>query len=136
MKSLQTIDKYVLINLIAILSFGIFLSIVWKTLTYISAATAMQYDCNIAVKYCQPNLKHNGVKYFLKAKLFGVLLVHWFRNVFSVFDFFQKTNENKLTWGTSVLKSNSFICFLEESSAWKNLYYFIHPSVASNVVVR
>ena len=64
----------------------------------------MQYDCNIAVKYCQPNLQHNGMKYFLKVKLFGVL---------KVFDFFQKTNENKLTWGTIVLKLNSFIDFLE-----------------------
>ena len=34
----------------------------------------MQYDCNIADKYCQPNLQHNGVKYFLKVKLFGVLV--------------------------------------------------------------
>ena len=38
---------------------------------------------------------------------------------FGVFDFFQKTNQNKSTWGIIVVKSNSFVHFLEESSAWK-----------------
>ena len=46
---------------------------------------------------------------------------------FSVFDFFQKTNENKSNWDTIVVKLNSFVWFLEESSAWKNHYDFVWP---------
>ena len=46
---------------------------------------------------------------------------------FGAFDFFQKTNENKSTWGNIVVKSNSFGRFLEESSAWKNHYNFVWP---------
>ena len=46
---------------------------------------------------------------------------------FGVFDFFQKTNENKLTWGIIVVKSNSSVRFLEESPAWKNHYDFVWP---------
>ena len=33
---------------------------------------------------------------------------------FGAFDFLQKTNENKLIWGIIVVKSNSFVPFLEE----------------------
>ena len=29
-------------------------------------------------------------------------------------DFLQKVNENKSIWGIIVVKSNSFVCFLEE----------------------
>ena len=46
---------------------------------------------------------------------------------FYVFDFFQKTNENKSNWDTIVVKLNSFVRFLEESSAWKNHYDFVWP---------
>ena len=34
--------------------------------------------------------------------------------LFGVFKFFQKTNENKLTWGIIVVKLDFFVCFLEE----------------------
>ena len=34
--------------------------------------------------------------------------------LFGVFTFFQKTNENKSTWGSILVKSNSFLHFLEE----------------------
>ena len=34
--------------------------------------------------------------------------------LFSVFKLFQKTNENKSTWGIIVVKSNFFVRFLEE----------------------
>ena len=34
--------------------------------------------------------------------------------LFGVFKFFQKTNGNKSTWGILVVKSNCFVCFLEE----------------------
>ena len=47
--------------------------------------------------------------------------------LFGVFNFFQKTNENKSNWGIIVVKSNSFVCFLEESLAWKNHYDFVWP---------
>ena len=46
---------------------------------------------------------------------------------FGVYNFFQKTNENKSTWGIIIVKSNSFIRFLEETSAWKNHFDFVWP---------
>ena len=46
---------------------------------------------------------------------------------FGVFNFFQKTNENKSTWGIIVVKSNSFVRFLEETSVWKNHFDFVWP---------
>ena len=39
------------------------------------------------------------------------IISKWF---FGVFDFLQKTNENMSTWGIIVVKSNSFVLFLEE----------------------
>ena len=42
-----------------------------------------------------------------------------------VVSFFQKTNENKSTW----VKLNSFVRFLEETSAWKNHFEFVWPLV-------
>ena len=56
----------------------------------------------------------------------GHLISKWF---FGVFDFFKKLNENKSTWGIIVVKSNSFVHFLEESAAWKNHYDFVWPLV-------
>ena len=41
----------------------------------------------------------------------GQIISEWF---FGVFNFLQKTNENKSIWGIIVVKSNSFIRFLEE----------------------
>ena len=46
---------------------------------------------------------------------------------FCVFNFFQQMNENKSTWGIIVVKSKSFVRFLEESSAWKNHFDFVWP---------
>ena len=43
--------------------------------------------------------------------------------LFGVFTFFQKMNENKPT----VVKSNLFVRFLEEMSAWKNHFNFVWP---------
>ena len=37
------------------------------------------------------------------------------KRLFGVFNFFQKMNENKSTCGIIVVKSNSFVCFLEQS---------------------
>ena len=45
--------------------------------------------------------------------------------------FLPKTNKNKLTWGIIVVKSNSLVRFLKESSAWKNHYDFAWPLVKS-----
>ena len=39
--------------------------------------------------------------------------------LFGVFNSFPKTNKNKSTWGIIVVKSNSFVRFLEESLAWQ-----------------
>ena len=41
----------------------------------------------------------------------GQIISKWF---LGVFDFLQKMNENKSIWGIIVVKSNSFIRFLEE----------------------
>ena len=42
--------------------------------------------------------------------------------LFGVFSFLQKTNETKSTWGIMVVKSNSFVRFLEETLSWKKLF--------------
>ena len=49
--------------------------------------------------------------------------------LFGVFNFFQKTNKNKSTWGIIVVKSNLFVRFLEETLAWKNHFEFVWPLV-------
>ena len=54
--------------------------------------------------------------------------------LFVVFNFFQKTTENKSTWGTTVLKLNLFI--LEETSAWKNQFDFVWPLVAIGFTIK
>ena len=41
----------------------------------------------------------------------GQIISKW---IFGVFNFLQKTNENKSIWGIIVVKSNSFVRFLEE----------------------
>ena len=47
--------------------------------------------------------------------------------VFCVFDFLQKTKENKSTWGIVVVKWNSLIRFLEEIEDTKNNFEIIWP---------
>ena len=44
--------------------------------------------------------------------------------LFGVFNFFQKTNENKLSSGIVVVKLNSFVVFLEEFTAWQFAFQF------------
>ena len=46
---------------------------------------------------------------------------------FFVFDFLQKTNENKSIWGIIVVKMNSFVRFLEEIEGSKNHFEIIWP---------
>ena len=36
------------------------------------------------------------------------------KSLFGIFKFFQKMNENKLTWGIVVVESNFFVRFLKE----------------------
>ena len=57
----------------------------------------------------------------------GQLILKWF---FGVIDFLQKTNENKLTWGIIVVKSNLFVRFLEEIDVPKNNFEISWPLVA------
>ena len=40
-------------------------------------------------------------------------------------NFFQKTNENKSTWGFIVVRKNSFVRFLEETLVWKKHFDFV-----------
>ena len=47
--------------------------------------------------------------------------------LFGVFNFFQKTDENKSTWGILVVKSNSFVHFLEDFMAWQFAFEFYWP---------
>ena len=64
---------------------------------------------------------------------------HWLKGqliskcLFGVFDFFQKTNKIKLTWGIIVVKSNSFVCFWRKSMTPKNHFEINWPLVATNV---
>ena len=44
--------------------------------------------------------------------------------LFVVFNFFQKTNENKLSSGIVVVKLNSFVVLLEEFTAWQFAFQF------------
>ena len=62
------------------------------------------------------------VRFFLTRLTKGQLIWKLF---FGAFEFFQTTNENKSTWGIIVVKSNSFVRFLEETSAWKNYFDFV-----------
>ena len=56
--------------------------------------------------------------------------------LFRVFNFFRKTNENKSTWGIIVVKSNSFVRFLEETSAWKKSFRLCLPFSSSPIKIR
>ena len=49
----------------------------------------------------------------------GQIISKWF---LGVFDFLQKMNENKSIWGIIVVKSDSFIRFLEEIEDTKNAF--------------
>ena len=53
--------------------------------------------------------------------------------LFGVFNFLQKMNKNKSTWGFIAVKQNSFIHFLEKTSAWKNNFDFFWPLVISSI---
>ena len=90
--------------------------------------------------YISPSFIHNGAKAYIIyevalkflcfAKTFANSIRGWRQKIykkfeitkgqiiskylFGVFSFFQKTNENKWTWGIIVVKSNSFVRFLEE----------------------
>ena len=62
----------------------------------------------------------NSIKFFShdpSASTKGQLIS---KGLFGVFNFFQKKkNENKSTWGIIVVRSNSFVRFLEEFTAWQ-----------------
>ena len=60
--------------------------------------------------------------FFLKCEEFQLIS----KCLFGAFTFFQKTNENKST-STFLVKSNLFVRFLEETSAWKNHFEFVWP---------
>ena len=49
--------------------------------------------------------------------------------IFGAFKFFQKTNENKSTWGIIVVKSNFFVRFLEELKTTKRHFEINWPLV-------
>ena len=51
------------------------------------------------------------------------------KRLFGVVDFLQKTNENKSFWGIIVVKSNSFVCFLEEMDDQKKHFEINWPLV-------
>ena len=58
---------------------------------------------------------------FLLLHIKGQLISIW---LIGVFNFFQKMNENKSTWGIIVVKLNSFVHFLEEFTAWQFAFEF------------
>ena len=80
-------------------------------------------------RYHQVLLLFNFVAYEKDSRLYllcpkGKIISKCF---FGVFDFLQKTNENKSTWGIIVVKSNSFVRFLEEIEDIKNPFKIIWP---------
>ena len=60
----------------------------------------------------------------------GQIMSKW---LFGVFDFLQKTNENKSTWGIIVVKSNLFLRFLEEIDDPKNHFEINWPLVRAAI---
>ena len=61
------------------------------------------------------------VTWFQKLSFKGQLISKCY---FGIFNFFQKTNKNKSTWGFIVVKLNSFVHFLEETLNLKKLFQF------------
>ena len=53
--------------------------------------------------------------------------------LFGVFNFFQKRNENKSTWGIIVVKLNSFFRFLEKFTAWQFAIKYYTPLIPSEI---
>ena len=51
---------------------------------------------------------------------------------FGVFHFLRKTNKNKSTCGSILVKLSSFVCLFEEMSAWKNYFDFVWPLGSSS----
>ena len=49
------------------------------------------------------------------------------KSFLGVFDFLQKTNENKSIWGIIVVKSNSFVRFFEEIEDIKTAFEINWP---------
>ena len=92
---------------------------------YILASFAMEAKKNISKNQCIVNWIDYLVMFCCQnadVLIKGQIISKWF---FDVFDFLQKTNENKLTWGIIVVKSNSFVCFLEEIEDAKNHFEII-----------
>ena len=63
------------------------------------------------------NFESKLVPYFMCLDSNGQLIL---KCLFGVFDFFQKTNENKSTRGIKVVESNLFVRFLEELGILKS----------------
>ena len=53
--------------------------------------------------------------------------------LFGFFNFFQKANKKKSTWGIIVVKLNLFVRFLEETSAWKYYFDFVWPLLKDKI---
>ena len=82
-------------------------------LSNLESLTTLQYP-----QY-KPRQAHLHIK-ITKGQLISKCLI-------GAFNFFQKTNENKSTWGIIVVKSNSFVRFLEEFTAWQFAFEFYWP---------
>ena len=80
---------------------------------------------NFTTRSWRHDWPHNGLKHIWSR----ARIDKGQKNVFGVFNFLPKMNENKSTWGFIVVKQNSFARFLEETSTWKNHFDFFWPLV-------
>ena len=107
-----------------------------RLLSYSSVKKNMSYH-DATWLFCFPNsirhcLSFSFIPIFCR-KTFGILLpkreknvlqVSWFRNVFLVSSLSSKKRTKS---SQQVVKSNLFVHFLEETSAWKNHFEFVWP---------
>ena len=87
-----------------------------KCCPFFTAGSWKKHHFWCSLKIFRPILFCEGFKGQLISKRF-----------FEVVDFLQKTNENKSTWGIIVVKSNSFVRFLEEIDDPKNHFEINWP---------
>ena len=105
-----------------------FIAIKANTYTHFRGLDVGFWNCLSLKKWCTSwCATHSAFTGVLKGQLISKYL-------FGVFSFLQKTNENKSTWSIIVVKSNSFVRFLEETLAWKNHFDFVWPLGAEFVI--
>ena len=95
-----------------------------NTVTAIDARTYRYMGTLSKFRYSEKATKFCKIYTLLLTGTKGQIISKWF---FGDFDFLQKTNKNKSTWGIIVVKLNSFVCSLEEIEDTKKHFEIIWP---------